>query len=326
MLIPFADSTTTRTGFAGIPWVLFCHRESKRLVGDTLLQLVEGPRVKVCPLRFAVLSTPSDASQVFKDNDRTGILRSKTHDALTDHMINVVLKTSLFARQPFQGAFSTLRAFLLEALSHSPVMTFTLFDLPTADEDSASVRSDSGSKVIHSEVYTDDGLGLLNRCLLGLGFEDDMKIEDSPSSAKSSRSSNPPKVPGLLFAANEGDFLTAPGGAEGNETLSWNEAEISAPFSTLKHDTAFKAKNSRPSAVPVAPHRSIRGGNLTFSRDDDLRGHSEAGSNILISSLMQTDIVRAIAQLMGDAADIVQDIAICLHRLFEIGSLFGSRI
>lgn len=183
MLIPSADSTTMRTGLASIPWINFHDRDakSKGLVSDELLQLVESPGVEVCPLCFAMFGTSPDAGQVFKDNGRIGILGSKFYDAFADHMIGVALKASLFARQPFQGAFSALCAFLLKTLSHSPVVMLALFNLPATDEDSMPIGPHGGSKIIHSKVYADDRLGLLDGHLLGVGFEGDMKIEDPVS-------------------------------------------------------------------------------------------------------------------------------------------------
>lgn len=129
----------------------------------------------------------------------------------------------------------------------------------------------------------------------------------------------------LLFATNKGDLLATIYSTKRNETLQRDKAEISAALAALEHDATLKVESSKALAISIASHRSISTGNLAFGRDCDLGGETKAVSGIFVNSLMQTNVVRAIAHFVGNVAYVIQDIAINLHRLSETGGLFGGR-
>lgn len=282
--------------------------------------------MKIRSLLSAMLGSPPNTGQVLKDDDRVRILRGELYDPLADHMIGVALKAGFSTGGISERSLCALCPFALKPCSHSPVVTLTLFNLTTAAEDRVSIWADGRGETIHTEVYADDRLGLFSRHLLNIRLENDVKIKSPFLFAECTRANGPIKVLGLLLAISESNFLPPASGAERNGILLKDEPEVTTAFAALQDDTAPEVKGGSAVAVPIAPHRGIGTGDLPLGGDSELSGKAEALTNVVIDSLMQAYIVGTVTHLVCNAADIVQRIAISLHRLVEHGNLFGCWI
>jgi len=324
MPIPMTNSTASRASLTGISGVYSDHRNTQGsgLIFNKGAELIKSPRVKIRSLLPTVSGFPPNAREVFQNNDRIGILGGKLYDTLADHMIGVALETGFSARGVSERPLGALCPFALKARSHSPVVVLALFDLTTAAKDRVSIRGNSGGEIIHTEVYADDRFDLFNRNLLNIGFETDVKIKVSLSLAESGRGGSPSEILGLLLTADEGYLLAFANSADRDYIFLRYNAEIASALASLQEYTSLEIESCFPLTILFAPHCDVGTGDLSFGRDGDLRRKAKPPAHIVVDCLMQDHVIGTIAHFVGFVADVIQRVAICLHRLIKQCGLF----
>lgn len=106
-----------------------------------------------------LLPTPNpypvtDTIEIFNGDSTTGALRF-LHDALTDHVINIRLKASLFARELPKLALGRPGAFALEITATMFVLSAIFLDLITRKHFAVAVRCDVDDAEINAEKIPD---------------------------------------------------------------------------------------------------------------------------------------------------------------------------
>jgi len=106
--------SASRASLRSILWVGINYRypSFKGFVFDKGLELSESPAVEISVLAFSMFSSISNASQLLH-NDYIAFPKA-VHKFTADLMQNSINPSSLLSTQPFQSAFSRLRAFRLE--------------------------------------------------------------------------------------------------------------------------------------------------------------------------------------------------------------------
>jgi hypothetical protein len=115
--VSFFDVSTKRAAARGVAGVNPLHFDAVQpcFVGDKRLKLIEAPMAALCPVLAPDPGPQVDARQIFESNT---LLRafSLSDKLLTDAVINMALKTSLFASQLTQTPSGRLRPDLLQFL------------------------------------------------------------------------------------------------------------------------------------------------------------------------------------------------------------------
>jgi len=141
--------TTAGTSLGGVPRINVSNRNTffKSFVFNKELELTKGPRVVNMPLLFPDFSGFPDPLEIlhydkFSFFDRVNYFS-------TDDVVNIAHPSSFLAREPYQGAFSTLCAFSLEGRAKSLVMLPCMLSLFTGKTKSIG----TGCNVINAKVY-----------------------------------------------------------------------------------------------------------------------------------------------------------------------------
>lgn len=149
--IGFISMSASRAGLRSVPWIDINYRDSslKGFIFDKELKPAKCPAVEISVLAFPMLSSIADSSQLFHNNYVA--LFKGVHKLPADLMQNSINPPPLLSTQPFQSAFSRLRAFGLERGAElSKMLSLSENDLSFNFE---AVRSDE--EIVHSNVYAD---------------------------------------------------------------------------------------------------------------------------------------------------------------------------
>lgn len=327
-IMPVASTqlTTAATSFGGVPGVNLSYRDAQcgGLVLDKLPELAECPRVKVGPIFLVPLAIFPDTCQPLQDNDRPVVLSCKLYDFLAHHMVGVFLKAGFSARQTFQNAFCAFRSFGLKTLSRSPVVMFTMARPAASIEDSLIVRTGGDGQIILAHIHTDDGMGLIGEAISDLGNQHHIEVESAAPFVQGSRPGVPiaEEILALEITAQETNFLPFLNRANRNQVLFRDKAKLATSCAALKRNAALEIKDCLAGSVSVRLHRRIGGGHLALNGASHLGEKTKSGSRFAINFVVQSCDIFAIAHLMGYLANIVQCIAVGLHRALQGFGLF----
>jgi len=148
--VGFISMSASWTGLRSVPWIDINYWDSslKSFVFDKGLKFSERPAMEISILTFHVFSSIPDSSQ-FLHYDYVAFFKG-VHELPADLMQNSINPSSLLSTQPFQSAFSRLRAFGLKRRTK-------LSKTPSLPENSFPFNLEAvggNKKVIHTDVNT----------------------------------------------------------------------------------------------------------------------------------------------------------------------------
>ena len=143
----------------------------KGFVFDKGLQLSKRPRMLNKTLLLSKSDSISNVCQFFKHQSITSLTR--VNDFSADYMVDVSHPAFLFARKPYQSAFSTFRAFATKTLAKFRVMFSGMLNLFAREF--KTVRS--GGKIVDASVYPDNIATQISRRDANLFFKDKVDVK-----------------------------------------------------------------------------------------------------------------------------------------------------
>jgi len=156
--VRFFDVSTGKTALARVAWINHAHWNASTFcfVGKESSQLSERPIAVFCSCVCALDPCPrANARQIFYGY-RPIRVYSAFHKFLTDAVIHVRLKTTLFTRQSFQVAFGGARVSTLQITPEALMFNAIAFN----DGAAGNIPVAGGSDIHHAHIDTQCAFGL----------------------------------------------------------------------------------------------------------------------------------------------------------------------
>ena len=286
------------------------------LVPDELFQFVEGPQVEAAALALALAGRLADARQVLQHNGLLVRLRL-LYDVLADFVVNVLLKTPLFAAKRGKetaavaprGCARPLSGLRLKRPAH-PVTLLTV-GIQLVSSVVRAVRQ--CTNVVDAPIHP-ERVGRL--VLFGkVGFDLNVNVVRSALLAENrARRLLPRKLFTLPISNVEIKSFTAR-----------QKRQADCPVALSKREDALVVVNRGrlKRAVPRL-FRLEAWGNPAESADREVGAQPESLPHLMVAELLEF-VLGALLVLPAYIGDVVTRIGKCLHRHFDVLLLMGGQ-